>query len=131
MEFKDRLKNYRLKLGINTKTEMAERLGIIRTLYTMLENGDREPSNDVLEKLLLDSDLPAEYWLYGVTNEKEYLSKREEFKSLKNVATQLREIGLIKAGEEFSESVKEVILAAALADIEHILKKEELEAKEK
>lgn len=122
LNFKDRLKEYRLSLNIKTKVAMAEKLGIARTLYIMLENGTREPSKDVLEKLFLLSNKPAEYWLYGVT-ENEYIDKREEFKCLKDAINQLDEIGLLDLKKEFSDGVKEVILAAAIADITHILEK--------
>lgn len=123
MEFKDRLEKYRSELGIKTKVEMANKLGIARTLYIMLENGTREPSRDVLEKLLILSNLPEEYWKYGVSEEKEYLNKRDEFKCLKDAYEQLNEIGLLDLDKGFSEGVKEVILAAALADFTHMLEK--------
>lgn len=122
LKFKDRLKEYRLSLNIKTKVAMAEKLGIARTLYIMLENGTREPSKDVLEKLFLLSNKPEEYWLYGIT-ENEYIDKREEFKCLKDAINQLDEIGLLDLKKEFSDGVKEVILAAAIADITHILEK--------
>lgn len=123
LDFKDRLKEYRLNLDIKTKIEMAEKLGVARTLYSMLESGTREPSKDVLEKLFLLSNKPEEYWLYGITDEKEYLHKREEFKCLKDAIKQLDEIGLLSLEKDFSDGVKEVILAAAIADITHILEK--------
>lgn len=126
MKFKDRLKEYRLELGIKTKVEMAQKLGIVRTLYSMLENGSREPSRDVLEKLFLMSEKPEEYWLYGITDEKEYLNTREEFKCSKDSFNQLDEIGMLKEGWELSETVKEVILAAAIADYTHLLEKRKM-----
>lgn len=122
MEFSDRLKEFRLNLNIKTKAAMAEKLGIARTLYSMLENGNREPSKDVLEKLFLLSNKPEEYWLYGV-NENEYIEKRDDFKCLRDAINQLDEIGLLDPDKDFSDGVKEVIAAAALADITHILEK--------
>ena len=123
MEFKDRLKKYRLELAIKTKIEMAGKLGVARTLYSMLEGGTREPSKDVLEKLVLQSDRPEEYWLYGVSKN-EYIEKREEFKCMKDAIKQLKEIGLLGVEKGYSDAVKEVLLAAALADTTHILEKE-------
>ena len=122
MQFKDRLKQYRESLEISTKTEMAKFLGIARSLYSMLENGEREPSQDVLDKLVLRSDKPEEYWLYGVESEKEYLKSREEFKMVKRMVYDLINIGVI-TDEEISENVCEVLLAALKADIKHIILK--------
>ena len=123
MEFKDRLKDYRISLGITLKNEMAKRLGIARTLYSMLENGTREPSKDVLEKLFIDSDNPSEYWIYGITDTKEYLSTREEFKCSRDAFEQLSELGEIEAGKEFSVEAKEILATAAFADAMHLLEK--------
>ncbi|GCD13046.1 helix-turn-helix domain-containing protein [Clostridium tagluense] len=125
MEFKDRLKEYRISLGITLKNEMAKRLGIARTLYSMLENGTREPSKDVLEKLFIDSDKPSEYWTYGITDIKEYLSIREEFKCSRDAFEQLSELGEIEAGKEFSVEAKEILAAAAFADAMHLLEKKQ------
>lgn len=123
MEFKDRLEQYRLSLNIKTKVAMAEKLGIARTLYTMLENGTREPSKDVLEKLFLLSNKPEEYWLYGIEDD-EYIDKRKEFKCLKDAVTQLMQIGLLKNEEDYTNpTVHEVLDAAMKADVLHLIEK--------
>lgn len=124
MEFKDRLLNYRNELGIKTKIEMANKLGIARTLYGMLENGQRKPSQEVLDKLFLMTNKPEEYWLYGIEDD-EYTSTRKEFKMTERAVKQLIDIGLIK-DENLTDSVKEVLLAALKADIRHLLNKERL-----
>lgn len=90
MEFKDRLLEFRKSLKIKTKQDMAEKLGITRSLYSMLENGTRKPSQNVLDKLFEISNKPDEYWLYGVLKEKDYLDKRECFKSLKEFIKNLK-----------------------------------------
>lgn len=123
MEFKDRLSNYRKSLKIKTKTEMAAKLGIAKSLYSMLENGSRMPSQDVLDRLFLLSNKPEEYWLYGVS-EKDYENVREEFKMTKRAVKQLIEIGMIK-DENFDNSVKEVLISALKADIRHLLDKKQ------
>lgn len=123
MNFNDRLKDFRISLGIKTKRDMAKILNISESFYNMLENGVRPPSKKILMTLVKLSKKPEEYWVYGVKTEKEWIKKREEFKCLKDAIDQLSEIGLLKAGQEYSEAVKEVILAAAIADIDHILKK--------
>jgi transcriptional regulator with XRE-family HTH domain len=123
LEFKDRLKNYRLSLNIKTKVAMSEKLGIARTLYTMLENGTREPSKDVLEKLFLLSGKPEEYWLYGIEDD-EYISKRKEFKCLKDAVNQLMQIGLLKSEKDYDKpTVHEVLDAAMRADVIHLIEK--------
>jgi len=124
MEFKDRLLNYRNELKIGTKKEMSDRIGIARTLYSMLENGKREPSQEVLDKLLLMSNKPEEYWLYGIEEEEEYLNTRKEFKMTERAVKQLIDIGLIK-DENFTDSVKDVLIAALKADVKHLLNKKQ------
>jgi transcriptional regulator with XRE-family HTH domain len=130
MEFCDRLKKYREELGIIKKRDMAAELGISESFYNLLESGNRPPSKNILRKLFLLSKMPEEYWRYGVSNEQDYLEKREDFKCLKDAIDQLSEIGLIGLDKEFSEGAKEVILAAAIADITHILEKRNAKPKE-
>jgi transcriptional regulator with XRE-family HTH domain len=128
MNFNERLQEFREKLKIKTKREMAKKMGISEQLYYMLENGTREPSKDILRKLFILSKLPEEYWLYGITEEKERLEKRGEFKCLKDAIDQLSAIGLLKAtDEEFSSSVEEVLIAAMKADVSHILEKRKVQ----
>jgi len=123
MEFNERLQEFREKLKIKKKKDMAKKVGISEQLYYMLESGTREPSNNVIKKLVVMSGLPEEFWIYGITDEKEYLQKREDFKCLKDLVSQLENIGLLNIEGEFTEGVKEVILAAAIADISHLIEK--------
>lgn len=123
MEFCDRLKSYRKELGIDVKKDMAKLLNISESFYNMLENGKRPASKNVLLKLVSLSNKPEEYWLYGVTTEKEWIEKREDFKCLRDAVKQLTEIGLLKDEEEFTPAVKEVLDAAMKADISHLIKK--------
>ena len=127
MEFNERLKEFREKRKIKTKREMAKKINISEQLYYMLENGTRDPSKDVLRKLFIFSKLPEEYWKYGITDEKERIEKREEFKCLKDAIEQLSNIGLLKNTDKvFSSSVKEVLIAAMEADVSHLLEKQNL-----
>jgi transcriptional regulator with XRE-family HTH domain len=123
MEFKDRLEKYRKEIGINKKRDMAKKLHLSESFYNLLESGKRPPSKKVLESIVALSGKPEVYWVYGIENEKEYLKNREEFKCLKDAITQLDKIGLLDISKEFNEGVKEVILAAALADVTHIIEK--------
>ncbi|MBV1816906.1 helix-turn-helix domain-containing protein [Clostridium cochlearium] len=120
--FCERLFNYRMSLGIETKREMADKLEISEQLYNMLENGKRTPSQKVLDKLFLISNKPEEYWLYGIEDEKNYIEKREEYKMTKRAVDQLIELGMIK-DENFTTAVEEVLIAALKADVKHILKR--------
>jgi len=130
MEFKDRLKEYREELKIKTKQEMANKLNITRSLYSMLENGARKPSQDVLDKLVRASNKPEEYWIYGITQEKEYLEKRDEFKSTKRAYKELKSLGLAKDLSNLDDTEKHILLLALSADLKHLEEKEKYESKE-
>jgi transcriptional regulator with XRE-family HTH domain len=123
MDIIDRLKKLKNELGMESKKDMATLLKISESFYSMIESGKKPVSKNVLKRLVVLSRLPEEYWLYGITDEKEYLQKREEFKCLKDLIEQLGNIGLLDIDNEFSDGVKEVILAAAIADISHIIEK--------
>ena len=121
--FINRLKIYREnELGISTKKEMSEKMGVSEQLYAMVERGARKPSSDFLGKLVLMSNLPEEYWLYGVTSEKDVIDKRKEFKSLENTIIDLLDDGYI-VDTNFSEEIEQIILSAARTDIHHLLLK--------
>lgn len=130
MEFKDRLKKYREELKIKTKQEMANKLNITRSLYSMLENGARKPSQDVLDKLVRASNKPEEYWIYGITQEKEYLEKRAEFKATKRAYKELKSLGLAKDLNNLDDTEKHILLLALSADLKHLEEKEKYESKE-
>lgn len=128
MEFNDRLKEYREKSGINLKKDMARKLEISESFYNLLESGTRPVSKNVLRRLVILSEKPEEYWLYGITDERERISKREDFKCLKDAINQLSNIGLLKATDkDFSPTVEEVLIAAMKADVTHLLEKRKLE----
>ncbi|KOC47743.1 hypothetical protein ADU86_03865 [Clostridium botulinum] len=125
MNFNDRLREFRANLNIKTKQEMANKLGITRSLYSMLENGSRKPSQAVLDKLFQISNQPEEFWLYGVTKEKDYLNTREEFKSLKRVYKELKKLELLKDLDNLTTTEKEMLLLALKADLKHLEEKNE------
>lgn len=125
MEFKDRLKEFRESLGIKTKQDMADKLNITRSLYSMLENGSRKPSQNVLDILFELSNNPEEYWLYGITKENDYLDKRQEFKCLKRSYSELKALGLLNDLNNLNETEKHILLLALTADLKHLEKKSE------
>ncbi|MGH4125146.1 MAG: hypothetical protein ACREV6_19695 [Clostridium sp.] len=129
MTIVDRLKKFKNELGIENNKDMATLLKIGESFYSSIESGKKPVSKNVLQRLVVLSKLPEEYWRYGITDETERIEKREEFKCSKDAFKQLSDIGLIKVGKEFSDGVKEVMLAAAIADYTHKLEKQELEKK--
>lgn len=121
MNFNERLKEYREKLGFKTKQEFANKLGMKVSLYTKLENGDRKPSDNALKSIIDFSGLPEIYWLYGVLDN-EYFENREILSSTKECIEMLIKIGVIK-DTDLTNEIKEVIFAALKADIKHLLEK--------
>ena len=119
--FNERLKKYRIELGIAKKKLMAQKLGISAQLYSMLESGSRTPSKEVLNKIVDFSGLPLEYWENG-NIDKCSLNEREELKDTKESINLLINLGLIK-DENLSDETLEVLIAALKADIKHILLK--------
>lgn len=119
--FSERLKKYRIELGIAKKKVMAQKLGISDQLYSMLENGSRTPSKEVINKLVDFTGLPKEYWLHGDISD-ESLEKREDFRDIKEAVNVLINIGVIK-DENLSDEAIGVLIAALKADIRHILLK--------
>lgn len=123
-KFNERLLNYRNELQIETKREMAEKIGISEQLYNMIENGYRNPSKKVLKKLVEISGLPEEYWVYGIINDKS-INNREELKDTRESINLLINLGIIK-DENLSKEAIEVLIAALKADIKHLLLKKTL-----
>lgn len=124
--FIDRLKNYRVnELKINTRREMAEKMSVSEQLYAMVERGARKPSKDFLDKLLILSGRPEEYWLYGVDGN-DILDKRHEFKSIESTVIDLIESGII-TDSDFDEEVEKVLIQAIKADIDHLILKKKRE----
>lgn len=126
-KFNDRLREYREQLKIKTKRDMAKKLKISEQLYYMLENGTREPSKDVLNRLYIISEKPEEYWKYGVA-ENEYLNFRDEFKSSREAIEKLYKWNLLDEDKcedinKCPEAAKEVLLAAVLLDARQIIAK--------
>ncbi|WP_206671191.1 helix-turn-helix domain-containing protein [Clostridium estertheticum] len=123
----DRLKKFKSELGLENNKEMATLLKIGESFYSSIESGKKPVSKNVLQRLVVLSKLPEEYWKYGITDEVELIEKREEFKCLKDAIIQLSNIGLLKSdSKDFSSSVEEVLIAAMKADVTHILDKQKI-----
>lgn len=126
--FNKRLEAYRKKLQLNKK-EMAKQLNVCESYYNLLENGKRTPSQNVIQKLVVLSSLPEEYWIYGI-NKEEYVKTRDDFKSLKKALDTLLELDPFDNVDEIfendnssSHSVKTLLIAALKSDIQSIIDK--------
>ena len=126
--FNDRLEKYRNELHLR-KNEMADKLQISESYYSLIENGKRNPSKNFIEKLVLISELPEEYWIYGINTE-DYINIRDEFKSLKKALNTVLELGSVKNVNEFfdqnnnpKDSLGRLLIAALKADINCMIEK--------
>lgn len=127
--FNERLKEYRKKLHLQMN-EMAAKLQVSDSYYNLIENGKRSPSKTIIEKLVLISELPEEYWIYGI-NKEEYVDTRYEFKSLKKALDSVFETNTISSvNDVFDENhmpkdlLGKLLIAALESDISYMLEKQ-------
>lgn len=125
MNFIERLSQYREGLNLNKK-EMAIRLDVLPSTYTMFENGSRKPSKKFLISLVADSGKPEEYWLYGVSN-KEYRNNRDIAKSTRISLEQIVELKLLDDIDslfkdyEPKNTAETLLIAAIKSDLSYII----------
>lgn len=126
--FNERLEKYRNGLHLK-KREMANKLEVSESYYNLIENGKRNPSKNVIEKLVVISELPEEYWLYGLNTE-DYINTRDDFKSLKKALDTIFDIGSFKNVDEIfdkdnipKDSLGKLLISALKADMQYILDK--------
>ena len=125
MNFTERLTQYREGLNLNKK-EMASRLEVLPSAYTMVENGSRKPSKNFLYSLVADSGKPEEYWLYGISDE-EYIRTRDIAKSTRIVLEQIKELKLIDDLDslfkdyEPKNAAETLFIAAIKSDLSYII----------
>ena len=122
----DRIENYRIDKNFKSKSEFAKWIGVTVQTYSMILTSYRPISDTFLDNLVLKTGLPEEYWFFGITD-KEYVAKRESFKSMKRVLKDLLKLGVMNKECEFSsneneEIAKVLIFNAATADFTHLLK---------
>ncbi len=129
MSFIERLTEYREGLNLNKK-EMAIRLEVLPSTYTMFENGSRKPSKKFLISLVSDSGKPEEYWLYGVSNE-EYRNNRDIAKSTRISLEQIVELKLLDNLDslfkdyEPKNAAETLLIAALKSDLSYIIQQNE------
>lgn len=126
--FSKRLEEYRIKLHLKKK-EMADSLDISESYYSLIENGKRNPSKAVIEKLVVISELPEEYWIYGIDKDN-YIDVRDDFKSLKKALDTVAEwTSLTESSQIFDndnnpkDPIGKLLISAFRADLDHILAK--------
>lgn len=127
--FNERLEKYRNEFHFN-KTEMAHKLEVSDSYYSLIESGKRKPSKNFTDKLVSLSEIPEEYWLYGISKE-DYLSARHDFKVLRKTLDTILELSTIKSTNEIFDhnnnpkySLGRLLIAALKADIECMIEKD-------
>lgn len=126
--FNERLEEYRNELHLK-KREMADKLEVSESYYSLIENGKRNPSKNLIEKLVLFSELPEEYWIYGIRKE-DYVNTRNDFKSLKKALDTIFDLGSIKNVDEIfgqdnipKDSLGKLLISALKADMQYMIDK--------
>jgi len=126
--FNERLEKYRNELHLK-KREMANKLEVSESYYSLIESGKRHPSKNLIEKLVVISELPEEYWVYGINTE-DYINTRDDFKSLKKALDTIFELGSFKNVDEIfdqdnlpKDSLGKLLISALKADMQYILEK--------
>lgn len=128
--FEKRLQEYREEKGY-TKREFAKIIGVGETFYNMIENGKKNASKNFMIKLVAATELPEEYWFYGISKD-QYIDVRENLKSTKLAVDTITKIG--NANELFPEeqllkafpknSLEYLLITALKADLEYINEKQ-------
>lgn len=126
MNFTDRLKKFRTEKGLN-QTELGELIGVKKSYYSQIENNKKSPSRNFINSLVVISNLPEEYWLYGV-EEKDYVNDRIEYKCIQRAFEQILELNIIDDVSKLriqapEGSIEELIVSAIKADLEHLINK--------
>jgi transcriptional regulator with XRE-family HTH domain len=126
--FNIRLTDYRKELHLNQR-QMADKLKLSESYYSMVESGKRQPSKNVLKKLFSMSDLSEEYWLYGIDKE-DYISNKDDFKNIRKALDIIFELNVVKNPDEiFNEnnipvdSLGKLLIEALKKDINVFLEK--------
>ncbi len=109
--------------------DMADKLQVSEGYYSLIENGKRSPSKTLIEKLVSVSELPEEYWIYGI-NKEDYVNTRDEFKCLKKALDTILDLKSIKEVNEIfdqdnnpKDSLGKLLIAALKADIDCMIEK--------
>ncbi len=69
MEFKDRIKQARVKKGLS-QSQLANAIGVHVTNISRYERGENRPTSDVLTRLANELDVTADYLMDGSMDDK-------------------------------------------------------------
>lgn len=126
--FNERLEKYRNELQLK-KMEMADKLEVSESYYSLIESGKRNPSKNFIEKLTLISELPEEYWVYGI-NKKDYINTRDKFKCLNKALDTILELDPFENADKIFDkdnnpldSLGKLLIAALKADMNYMIEK--------
>lgn len=126
--FNERLEKYRNDLNLKKK-DMADKLEVSESYYSLIENGKRNPSKNLIEKIVLISELPEEYWIYGIKKE-DYVNTRNDFKSLKKALDTILDLSSISNVDEVfdkdnipKDSLGKLLVSALKADMQYMIEK--------
>lgn len=126
-EFKDRLESYRLECGLN-KSQMANKLGVVRSFYSMLSNGERTPSENILDRLEELTGKNGAYWIYGIDVDMEtYIKEQESFKNIKEITQTLLNTNVLDLENPINEDTQPIFLKALTADILTLIEKQKID----
>lgn len=126
--FSDRLEKYRNELHLKKK-DMADKLQVSESYYSLIESSKRSPSKNFIEKLVLVSELPEEYWIYGI-NQEDYINTRDGFKSLKKALDTIFDLGsfdnvnvIFDEDNNPKDSLGKLLISALKADMACMIEK--------
>ena len=87
MEFKERLKQARVKKGVS-QSQLAKAIGVHVTNISRYERGENRPTSEVMGKLASELDVTADYLMDGSMDDKakEAISDKELLSQFQRVA---------------------------------------------
>lgn len=136
--FSKRLEDFRKELNLS-QVEMAKKLQISESYYSLIENNKREASKKVLYRLVVLSNKPEEFWLYGINNDNDVINMRSDCEFICKAYDLLKECYLNEDQVEYlfnndkpndlkkSLEIAENLLKKAIrADLKHLYEKDKL-----
>lgn len=131
---KHRLEAYIESKNFNNKADFARWIGIDPNILYFVLTGRRPASRNFVDKLVMATGKPEEYWFYGVTDNTTFLDTREECKNTRRVVDDLLDLGLIDedgvyTSDKNQDQAKQLIYLAAYSDIIHMLEKRKKDKK--
>lgn len=87
MEFKDRIKQARVKKGLS-QSQLAKAIGVHVTNISRYERGENRPASDVLARLANELDVTSDYLMDGSMDDRalESISDKELLSQFQRVA---------------------------------------------